>query len=66
MVKVNGKSVEAAGVTIAEYLVRENFDARTVAVEVNEEIVPKSDFDAVILRDDDVVEIISFMGGGEG
>ena len=64
MLKINGKAVDAAGLTITEYLVRENFDARKVAVEVNEEIVPKSKFDEVILRDGDVVEVISFMGGG--
>ena len=64
MLKINGKSVDAAGVTIAEYLTRENFDSRKVAVEVNEEIVPKDKFADVTLQDGDVVEIISFMGGG--
>ena len=64
MLKINGKSVDAAGVTIAQYLTRENFDSRKVAVEVNEEIVPKDKFADVTLQDGDVVEIISFMGGG--
>lgn len=64
MLKINGKSVEAAGMTIAEYLDKENFDARKVAVEVNEEIVPKNNFADTILQNGDVVEIISFMGGG--
>jgi len=64
MLKINGEAVEAAGVSIAEYLTRENFDARKVAVEVNEEIVTKSKYSEVILQDGDIVEIISFMGGG--
>ena len=64
MLKINGQAVEAAGITIEEYLNKENFDAHKVAVEVNEEIVPKSKFAEVILRNGDVVEIISFMGGG--
>lgn len=64
MLKINGKLVEAAGLTIAEYLTKENFDARKVAVEVNEEIVPKNNFADTILQDGDIVEIISFMGGG--
>ena len=64
MLKINGKSVDAAGVTIAQYLTRENFDSRKVAVEVNEEIVPKDKFADVTLQDGDVVEIIGFMGGG--
>ena len=64
MLKVNGKPVDAAGLTVEEYLRRENFDARKIAVEINEEIVPKKNFSAVTLRDGDIVEIISFMGGG--
>lgn len=64
MVKINGESVEAAGITVAEYLQRENFDSRRIAVEINEEIVPKNKFAEVILQDGDTVEIISFMGGG--
>ena len=64
MLKINGKLIEAAGITIEEYLNKKNFDVRKVAVEVNEEIVPKNKFAEVILRDGDVVEIISFMGGG--
>ena len=64
MLKINGKPVDAAGVSLAEYLDRENFDTRKIAVELNEEIVPKKNFAEVILQDGDVVEIISFMGGG--
>lgn len=64
MIKINGKLIEAAGMSIAEYLTKENFDARKIAVEINEEIVPKNKFAEVILQDGDVVEIISFMGGG--
>ena len=64
MLKINGQSVDAAGITIEEYLNKENFNVRTVAVEVNEEIVPKNKFAETILKEGDVVEIISFMGGG--
>ncbi|MBE8954737.1 MAG: sulfur carrier protein ThiS [Quinella sp. 2Q5] len=64
MLKINGKPADAAGLTVAEYLARENFDARKVAVEINEEIVPKKNFAEVVLRDGDIVEIIGLMGGG--
>lgn len=64
MLKINGKPVDAAGLTVEEYLHRENFDVRKIAVEINEEIVPKKNFSEVTLRDGDIVEIISFMGGG--
>ena len=64
MLKINGKMIEAAGISISEYLNKENFDPRRVAVEINEEIVPKNKFSEVVLQDGDVVEIITFMGGG--
>jgi thiamine biosynthesis protein ThiS len=35
-----------------------------VAVEVNLEIVPRASYDQVVLKEDDQVEIISFVGGG--
>ena len=64
MLKINGKMIEAAGISISEYLNKENFDPRRVAVEINEEIVPKNKFSEVIFQDGDIVEIITFMGGG--
>ena len=37
---------------------------RKVAVELNREIVPRSTFDATRLASGDVVEIVTFVGGG--
>ncbi len=39
-------------------------DMRKVAVELNREIVPRSTYGAVALRDGDVLEIVHFIGGG--
>ena len=33
-------------------------------MEVNEEIIPKAKYGEVTLKDGDVVEIVSFVGGG--
>ncbi len=35
-----------------------------VAIEHNREIVPKSTFDRVMIRDGDNLEIVHFIGGG--
>jgi thiamine biosynthesis protein ThiS len=35
-----------------------------VAVELNREVVRKKDWDSVIVRDADVIEIVHFVGGG--
>ncbi|MGH7782054.1 MAG: sulfur carrier protein ThiS [Candidatus Binataceae bacterium] len=37
---------------------------RRIAVEINRQVVPKSDYAATILRAGDEVEIINFVGGG--
>jgi len=35
-----------------------------VAVEINKEIIMQSDFGSTALKDDDSIEIVSFVGGG--
>lgn len=64
MVKVNGKEMDIAGESISEFLKLTDYDLRVIAVERNEEIVLKSMYDKTILKDEDVVEIVSFVGGG--
>ena len=64
MVKVNGKELDIAGQSISEFLKSTDYDLRVIAVERNEEIVLRSMYDKTILKDEDVVEIVSFVGGG--
>ena len=35
-----------------------------VAVEVNTQVIKKSDYESFMLNDGDIVEIVSFVGGG--
>lgn len=35
-----------------------------IAAELNGNIIPKSEYESVILKDDDVLEVVSFVGGG--
>ncbi|MBE6570254.1 MAG: sulfur carrier protein ThiS [Ruminococcaceae bacterium] len=64
MVKVNGKELDIAGKTVAEYLASIDYDPKRIAIERNGEIVFKSQYAAVILKDGDSLEIVSFVGGG--
>lgn len=64
MVKVNGEMIDAAGKNIAALLDEMNCMSGRVAVELNEEIVPKSTYDEIILKDGDSIEIVRFVGGG--
>lgn len=45
-------------------LTRLELDARKVAVELNEEIVPRSRYGATMLASGDALEIVHFIGGG--
>lgn len=64
MLKINGENVDAAGKTLAQYLVEAGYNQVRIAVERNEEIVPKSKYGEMVLAEGDCVEIVNFVGGG--
>ena len=64
MVKINGECLDIAGKTVAEYLDTTNYDPKRIAVERNGEIVPKAMYHETVLTDADVLEVVSFVGGG--
>ena len=64
MVKINGEELKVAGKSVSEYLATTNYDPKRIAVERNGDIVPKAQYDETMLCDGDVVEVVSFVGGG--
>lgn len=64
MVKINGELLDIAGKTITEYLEETQYNGKRIAIERNGEIVPKSQYDTTVLVNDDVLEVVSFVGGG--
>ncbi|MDO8629610.1 MAG: sulfur carrier protein ThiS [Phycisphaerales bacterium] len=50
--------------TVADLLARLKLEPIRVAVEVNEDLVPRKSFEKTPLRDGDRVEIVTFVGGG--
>lgn len=64
MVKINGEMVDAAGKTVREYLTEAGFTVDRVVVEINLDIIPRAGYDAVVLKDEDSVEVLRFVGGG--
>ena len=52
------------GSSIAAMLQAIGLDPRKVAVEHNLEVVPRSTFEDVEVREDDKFEIVHFVGGG--
>lgn len=64
MVKINGEKKAIAGKTVSEYLLETEYDTVYIAIERNGELVCKNQYDSTILSDGDVLEIVSFVGGG--
>lgn len=65
MVKINGKETEVpAGTTVEQMLLANGFMLQRIAVERNDEILPKADYAAAIVQDGDVFEVVNFVGGG--
>lgn len=64
MIKINGVKVDKDELSLMEYLQEHGFQAHRIAVECNEMIVPKSKYESFILHSGDVVEVVSFVGGG--
>ena len=63
--KINGEikdNIRAA--TLKELLEELEIISGRVAVEVNEAIVKRADYDTFRLKEGDVLEIVNFVGGG--
>ncbi len=50
--------------TAAQLLVILELQGKRLALEVNQELVPRSQFDAYVLNPHDTVEIVHAIGGG--
>lgn len=63
--QINGQPISAAaGITLSQLLVQQDFDTARVAVELNGTIICRSDFSKVQLAGSDTIEIVQFVGGG--
>ncbi|HEX4406633.1 MAG TPA: sulfur carrier protein ThiS [Polyangia bacterium] len=66
-ITVNGETrVAAPGTTVAALVAQLGMDAARVAVERNQDVVPRKSWSEATLGDGDKVEIVAFVGGGAG
>ncbi|MBJ9977973.1 sulfur carrier protein ThiS [Pseudomonas sp. S75] len=64
-IQLNGEPYELpAGESVAALLGRLEMVGRRVAVELNQEIVPRSQHDSTLLGEGDQVEVVHAIGGG--
>lgn len=52
------------GTTVAALLALLDIDAVGIAIELNREIVPKSQYLNTALKDNDILEVVRMAGGG--
>ena len=62
---VNGESRELSGSpSLADLITQLELPATRIAVELNREVVRRSDWGSTMLKDEDRIEIVHFVGGG--
>ena len=64
-ITLNGESRECPeGTTIEKLLDLYRIDKNRTAVELNLQIVPRKELSARVLKNTDVLEVVTFVGGG--
>ncbi|WP_228287827.1 sulfur carrier protein ThiS [Thiothrix subterranea] len=62
---VNGTPhLVAEGTTAAQLLVILDLQGKRLALEINQTLIPRSQFDSLVLQPHDTVEIVHAIGGG--
>ncbi len=64
-IKCNGKDCEVKeNQSVMEIITEYNLNPKTVVVELNRNIIMYDDFESTLLQENDVIELINFVGGG--
>jgi thiamine biosynthesis protein ThiS len=62
---VNGDEKDfGAGVSIADLIEQLDLPVARIAIELNREVVRRSEWGSTMLKDEDRIEIVHFVGGG--
>ena len=63
--KVNGERFEfREGMTVSDLVTEMGFSEAMVAVELNLDILPRDSFSSTVLKENDCIEVVRFVGGG--
>jgi thiamine biosynthesis protein ThiS len=64
---INGEPKECeAGISLSDLLDLLELPPQRIAVELNREVVRRADWKSTILKNEDRLEIVHFVGGGSG
>ena len=62
---INGESKEISGTpSLAELIEQLDLPAARIAIELNRDVVRRSEWNSTVLQDGDRIEIVHFVGGG--
>ena len=63
--RVNGKDIALKEtITLSDFLKNNNYNMGRIVIELNGKIVSKNKYNTVTLKDTDVMEVLTFVGGG--
>lgn len=63
-IKVNGKHETVEPCSIADYVQAKGLNPTSLVIECNRKIIKQDRWDAVQIKDNDTLELLSFVGGG--
>ncbi|EGK8091341.1 sulfur carrier protein ThiS [Campylobacter lari] len=61
---INGQKFELKELRFMDYVKEKQLKIEFIALELNSEIIPRDKFENLILKENDKVEIVTFVGGG--
>ena len=65
-IQLNGKKITIKPkITIFDLLKRFKLNNKKVAIELNGNIVPNNNYKKKFLKNNDIVEVVQFIGGGQ-
>ena len=63
-IHLNGKKIESKAGTIMDLILEQGLDPSSLIAEVNFKIIPQEAWKSIPIREEDTIELLSFVGGG--
>ncbi len=62
---INGEDyITKENISLCNLIKEKNINIATIAIAINEEIIDKKDLESIILKENDILELLIFAGGG--
>ncbi len=61
---INGEKIELKELKFTDFLKQRELRAELVALELNGKIIPRKEFESLVLKEGDKAELVNFVGGG--